>query len=348
MAGWSGEIIYHDGEGERVSGFVYHGALGPLDEALKRVPGQVSYVSCLLDGGAVQNRILRKFVLLWRHVQFAFRAFTGSSPEILFIRDFSNIPLLMVFPLLRRNRARMWFLVNHNLQWTFSSRLEKAAFSMLGKQGCQFVYFEQVPSLVLSKMGIDTAASRALFHPVPETSYLREPSKKLETIGIIGQYRPEKGTDDLLEQLEPLAQNYRVVLALPNLGSFRKHSRFGGADWITCMDTTRFDDYLKVIAECDVIVLNHSAAGYEYRASGLIADAAAAHVPVVIRRLPTIEHQIEFPCRIGETYGQLSELQDCIVRVADKLANEGYAFPEYKRARSGEKLSGMLTEIIQS
>jgi glycosyltransferase involved in cell wall biosynthesis len=234
----------------------------------------------------------------------------------------------------------MHFLVNHNLQWTVGSRPERMAFAGLVKRGCRFVFFEQLPAHNLVQSGA------VLLHPVPETDYRRASGHGVGTIGVIGQYRPEKGIDELLEQLKPLAGNFRVLLALPNPSVFRKAARHGDADWLSLRDTSGFDAYLQAIAECDVVVLNHPAEGYEHRASGLVADAAAAHVPVAVRNLPMLSSQVQVPVCIGETFGGLSEIPACIERIVHGLGQNKYRFGEYKDARSGRALAERLAEIV--
>ncbi len=324
-----------------MSGFSYHGALAPLSSAVGQLSGDVRSVSYLLHSGFIRQPMLRKIVVLLQHVRFAVHVFCSPASASFFVREFSNIPLKLVFPLIRSRRGGMSFLVNHNLQWTVGNRMERAAFSKLGAWGCRFVFFEHVPSVA------KTVNACALPHPVPESQCKkRGEGESLDTIGVIGQYRPEKGIDELLEQLKPLCPGYRILLALPNLDEFKKKSMFGDAGWLVCRDTSDFGDYFKTIAECSVVVLNHPGAGYEYRASGLIADAAAVHVPVIVRDLPLLASQVNEPVCIGETFTNLAELPDCIERVRQRLASKGYDFDAYKDARSGARLAERLEEVM--
>ncbi len=114
------------------------------------------------------------------------------------------------------------------------------------------------------------------------------------------------------------------------------------------MDTSSFEQYLQAIAACDVIVLNHPANGYEYRASGLIADAAAAQVPVVVRNLPLLRHQVLHPEAIGECFEKGAEIPECIGRVSDRLARKEYDFETYNKARSAEALAQQLDELCKA
>ena len=326
----------------------YHGALAPLGEACDLAGADIFYVSDLMRTGTTQDSVARKVGIALRHLQFVWTVFTNRRRRLMVVRDFSNIPLAFVFPLIRWMAGRILFVVNHNLQWTLNNRTERAAFRRLGRMGCRFVFLEQVPGDLLKEYGIDSAHSVALPHPVPEGVPLRDRAGGVKTIGIIGQFRAEKGMDELLSQLAPLAGKYRIKLAIPNPGTFRRLSVHSGEDWFERVDTSSFEQYLQAIAACDVVVLNHPSSGYEYRASGLIADAAAAQVPVVVRNLPMLRHQVLQPGCVGECFDELSEIDAMIERISTRLANGKYDFASYGNDRSASGLSHELDEICNA
>lgn len=326
----------------------YHGALAPLEEACDLAEADVLCVSNLMRTGTTKDSLARKIGIALRHLQFIWTVFTNRRRKLIVVRDFSNIPLACVFPVIHWMAGRMLFVVNHNLQWTINSRTERAAFLRLGRMGCRFAFFEQVPVDLLKEYGIDPRHSVALPHPVPEGMPLRDRAAGVKTVGIIGQFRAEKGMDELLSQLAPLAGKYRIKLALPNLDCFQSLSIHSGSDWFEQVDTSSFERYLKAIAECDVIMLNHPSSGYEYRASGLIADAAAAQVPVVVRNLPLLCHQVLQPECVGECFEKLSKIPACIERLSAKLANGEYDFASYARSRTAQGLARKLDDICNA
>lgn len=326
----------------------YHGALAPLEVACDLAEADVLCVSNLMRTGATKDSLARKIGIALRHLQFVWTVFTNRRRKLIVVRDFSNIPLACVFPVIHWMAGRMIFVVNHNLQWTLGSRTERAAFLRLGRMGCRFAFFEQVPIDLLKEYGIDPRHSVALPHPVPETRFKRKCTGGVKTIGLVGQFRPEKGLDELLSQLAPLAGKYRIKLALPNLDCFQSLSIHSGSDWFERVDTSSFEQYLQAVAECDVIILNHPADGYEYRASGLIADAAAAQVPVVVRNLPVLCHQVLQPECVGEYFDELSEIDATIARLSARLANGAYDFASYSNGRSASGLAHELDEICNA
>ncbi|MBN2703680.1 MAG: hypothetical protein JXR23_05655 [Pontiellaceae bacterium] len=341
MADGNGEVFCRYGKCETMRHVItYHGALAPINEACEI--GGYLCVSHLMANPRNRTGFLRQLSVAWRHLSLVFLPVRHGGKKLILVRDFSNIPLAVVFPLIRWGRRELIFLINHNLQWALDSQSERKALHRLQKMGARFAFLEQVPRNVLQEVGLNDRSCYALSHPVPENSIIRRRMGGVHTVGIVGQYRPEKGTDKLLEALKPLADQYRLVLAIPNSEEFKSRSRFGQADWFERIDTSDINDYRLRLADCDVVVLNYPSDHYSCRASGLIADAAAAHVPVLVRNLPILKHQVEYPVRIGETFDQLDELFSCIKRVSMRLDQGEYDFESYKAGRS---VSALLEQI---
>ena len=328
----------------------YHGALKPLTEACQVAQADVLLVADLLrapqiegvPSDGVMNVLLRKAAVAIRHAQFVFRVQRLKKDQCMLIQEFSNIPLAMIFPFIWLLRDRLMFVVNHNLQWTVRRSTERAAFGMLGRMGCRFVFFEQIPAEALRELGITPKGCFALPHPVSATSRFRTRDSAIKRVGVIGQFRAEKGLDSLLEHLKPLSAKYDIMIGVPNREDFKRNSQYAGENWFELTNTAGPHAYRDALLGCDVIVLNHPASGYQFRASGLIADAAAAHVPVVVRRLPVLEAQISRPVRIGECFDDLSGLEDALGKVDVNLRGGVYKFEEYIQARSAQELAKIL------
>jgi hypothetical protein len=324
----------------------YHGALAPLREACRISTADILWVEDLLRAPPSCGTLLRKCAVAIRHLYFVPRVWRLKKGQHMLIREFSNVPLALVFLLILPWRKNLFFLVNHNLQWTLACLAEKTAFRLLGRMGCQFVFFEQIPEEPLHRLGINLKKCFSIPHPVPETGRLRVRPGGIKKIGVIGQFRAEKGIDDLLQHLEALSLDYDITVGIPNGAEFKKHSKFAGETWFELKDTSCPDAYRNTLSECDVIVLNHPASGYQFRASGLIADAVATRVPVVIRSLPVLEVQISRPVRIGESFDDLCGLGSSLKRTDEKLRSGAYRFDEYIQARSAAALAGALNTIV--
>lgn len=334
----------------------YHGALKPLAEACRIAQVDILLIEDLLQApqvkglpaNALLNVLLRKAAVAGNHLLFVFRVLRLKKDQHLLIQEFSNIPLALIFPFISFWRGKLFFVVNHNLQWAGCRFTEKVAFRLLGWMGGRFIFFEQIPESALRELGVNLKTCFSLPHPVPNSGQIRTRSGGIKRIGVIGQFRAEKGIDGLLQHLESLLPIYDVVVGVPNILEFKKHSKFGSANWFELHDTGRLDVYQKVLSGCDVMVLNYPDSGYEFRASGLIADAAAAHVPVVVRKLPVLESQISNPVCIGESFDELGDLKDALGRAGEKLSCGAYPFDEYIQSRSAGALAKFLNGVIGS
>lgn len=323
----------------------YHGSLSPLKEAC-RIAG-ISYADdlmcpCRSSGPAAV--LLRKAGVAYRHFRFAVRVLCTGRNRTVLVREFSNIPLALVFPLLRPFRARLLFVVNHNLQWALNRPLERAAFRRLGRLGCRFVFFEIIPQDGLRRTGVDAQNCFALPHPVPDSGCRRSNPDGILTAGVVGEYRPEKGTDELIRMLLALPLK-KIRICVPNAAVFRRHSPFATHPGVEVVDTASPDIYRQALAACDVIVLNHPSAGYEFRASGLIADAAAAQVPVIVPELPVLAAQISRPVAVGEWFKTPSCLADALMKADQNLRAGRYRFEDYAQARTPAALAERLRRM---
>lgn len=333
--------------------FDYHAALSPLHDAC-RMAGY-GFEKGLMDawdpsaGAAAGNPLSvlqRKWTVALRHLRFASRVRNKEAVEPIVTREFSNVPLSLLFPSLYPLRNQLFFVVNHNLQWALSRPIERIAFRQLGQHGCRFVFWEQVPVDPLRMLGISSDNSIALPHPVSACRIIRERKGGVETIGIMGQYREEKGTDDLLEKL--VALPWRILVGTPNSEFFLRHSAFSSHPRVQWKDTAGEDAYRATIAECDAIILSHPKESYQFRASGILADAAAAHVPVVARNLPVLTRQLTTPRPVGELFSQFDDLEDAILRADQMLQSGGYDFNAYGTSRSASVLAAKLHNIKET
>lgn len=323
----------------------YHGSLSPLKEAC-RIAGilYADDLMCACRASGPAAVLLRKAGVAYRHLRFAVRVLCTGRNRTVLVRDFSNIPLALIFPLLRPFRARLLFIVNHNLQWALNRPLERAAFRRLGRLGCRFVFFEIIPQEGLRRIGMNAHGCFALPHPVPSVEYRRESCRGICTAGVPGEYRPEKGTDELIRMLLALPLE-KIRICVPNAAGFRQRSPFAAHPGVEVVDTASPSAYRQAVAACDVIVLNHPASGYEFRASGLIADAAAAQVPVIVPELPVLEAQISRPVSVGECFTAPGRLADAFMKTDQNLRAGMYRFEDYARARTPAALAELLRRM---
>lgn len=313
----------------------YHFSLRPLEEACRL--SQTDWV-CLpnpLTGWGEEGSKVWKLRILLRHIGLIFRCWRAASHRHILIREFSTLPLMMVFPLLWPLRCKLFFLIHHNLQWAMRSRMERFGMTALARMGVRLAAFETQDFPNLGKLGVPSSRNLVLPHPVART--FSNPRKKGETpvIGVAGIYRPEKGIDELIRCLKENFPMFGILLGVPNPEA-AVHLNVE-----TC-STASEEDYRAMIARCDVLVQNGAADSYFYRASGVIADAAACGTAVVAPDFPILGKQVE---GIGEVFQSLEEMPAAVSAALENARGGRYDFTLYCNSRSAQALAEKLDEF---
>lgn len=294
-----------------------------------------------------------KAFILAQHFRLVRRALPHlRQGKPVLVREFSTIPLWLVASALRRWRARLFFLVNHNLQWALNQRSEAWAFRRLERRGFRFVFFETLETPAMREWGFDPARHAMLRHPVPDMppddTVPRSSLRDRPFIGLIGHFRPEKGMMAALRILgrEPLLRE-RLAVGVPNTEEFlRVWSAAPGDGLPLRVENTAGDDAFRAfLGQCAVVVLNYSARDYAWRPSGLLADCARAGVPAVIPDLPVQRVQLTWPTPVGEVFQGLEDLPRAVFQALEKGARGGYDFGAYCRARGVEAIAAALDEM---
>lgn len=323
----------------------YHKSLRPLEEAC-RLAGWAC-IRCPLTGG-------RPMILL-RHLALVFKIYKIRQRRIL-LREFSTLPLLLVFPLLWPLRKKLYFLINHNLQWAARDPLERFGLTMLAKMGARWALFETQNFQGLENFGIPSERNLVLPHPVLER--FSKPWKKegRPIVGVAGTYRPEKGMDELIQFLKEKFAMFGILLGIPNPEAAAHLD-------VETVSTGSDEDYFAMIARCDVLVQNGGRDSYFYRASGPIADAAACRTAVVAPDFPILGKQV---AGIGEVFhsldlsdsesafgysqkkrpeGKWQNMPDAVRTAVEKVRAGEYDFAAYCSARSAKALATRLEKF---
>ncbi len=332
----------------------YHGALEELGVACNMAQTDICFIRNPLVGisfrslsrEALLGRILWKTGVFLRHLVLLWRIWLRARYRVILLREFSSWPLLIVIPLLLPLRRKLVFTVNHNLQWAMRSKVERFAFRMIERLGFRFLFFELQDQSASQRLGMRPDFHWRIPHPVAERKHSANRCRVF-TVGMVGHYRPEKGIDDALSMLLEKQVPYRVLVGVPNMEEFMKLSRFGKKlHGFELRDTSDLMDYYAALAECDVVLLSYTSDGYRFRASGLVADAAACGAAVLVPNFPTIRHQAEFPVPIGRCYGTMAEVPSLLNDMSSRIDVYKNAIMEYVAHRSGAALSETLEGLV--
>lgn len=316
----------------------YHASLKPLEEACRLARSDWHCIPNPMVGWGREGRLGWKAGVLLRHVLLVFRVWQCVSHRHLLVREFSSIPLLVVFPLLWPLRKRLYFMLHHNLQWAQRSCAEMLALRLLAFLGAKWAMLETQDFSGLERLCIPSKLNLVVPHPV--ASYVGDGlGKRVPTIGVAGYYRKEKGMDELIWLLKEAFPVYKVLLGVPN-PEVVKHLP------VEVVSTATDAEYHAMLARCDVLVQNGERESYYFRASGPIADAVLHDTAVVAPDYPLIRHQLTRPVPIGEVFNEANSLEACVQRAVEQLDAGQYAFGVYCNGRSAQALADCLDEFV--
>ncbi|MBC8207303.1 MAG: glycosyltransferase [Kiritimatiellales bacterium] len=326
----------------------YHKSLSPLKEACQLAGW--ACIPCPLTGG--------RLIILFRHLSLIFKIYKIRDQRIL-LREFSTLPLLLVFPLLWPFRKQILFLINHNLQWAERDPLERFGLTLLARLGARWALFESqdFPNLGsrlpvrhslgdggslhpqnLGKFNIASDQNLVLPHPVlqsPPSEGCPKGGEGVPVVGVAGYYRPEKGMDELVGLLKEKLPMFGILLGVPNPEAAAHLD-------VEVVSTASAEEYFQMISRCDVLVFNGEQNSYFYRASGPISDAAACGTAVVAPDFPIIGKQV---LGVGEVFWGLENLPVAIEVAVEKVRAGQYDFASYCAGRSVQALAALLEKF---
>ena len=135
----------------------YHRSMEPLKAACDRARSGWVCLPVPLTSG--------KAIILLRHGMLIFKVWKNRRRRIL-VREFSILPLLVIFPLLWPLRKKVWFVVHHNLQWAVRNPLQRFGLRCLALMGAQWALLETQDFQGLEKFKIPSSRNLVLPHPV--------------------------------------------------------------------------------------------------------------------------------------------------------------------------------------
>jgi glycosyltransferase involved in cell wall biosynthesis len=281
----------------------------------------------------------------WRMLGHVWRA---RDHDLIVVREFLTQVLIVVWPLLWPLRRRVYFLINHNLQEAHQRGLERAVLRVLHRTGCRFGCFETTAGF--AEIGIVPDGERFLVlpHPLVGTVAARPAAQAADepVIGVIGEVRAEKGSEALLETLLQLRDEGRVPARLV-LGCPQAEVR---AIWqergFAVVDTSDRAGYLAALDRCDVVILNYQRERYQYRPSGVAADALARGAGVVCPDFPLMRRQLSAPAEVGAVFGSRDELAAATLRALALRPTLPDALARHQRARDPAALACLLDRFV--
>lgn len=230
-----------------------------------------------------------------------------QSPVV--IREFWNIPIAFVSPIIWPVRHKLYFNINHNLSG-LPNRFPLSLYIM-ALLGFRFVLFDGSATASHFPAKVLRAFYFPLFPCIPGEFQHR--TESLPMIAVVGDFRPEKGDPKLIRSLvEALSDDSRWTLKIGKHGN--KPSLFEAHNNIVVVDTSTHSDYLRFLSSAVAILVFADADKYYVRHSGTVMDAIACGAVPIVPNLPVIASQVHCPIDVGVIYDDFSELKACATK----------------------------------
>lgn len=331
-----------------------HQALQPLLEAATRTRARVTVLPVPLHWRERPwlprpVEVLVKAVrFIGPHVRLAGQLWRRRDQDLIVVREFLTALLIIVWPLIWPLRARVHFLINHNVQEAHRRGLERHVLRLLHRTGCRFACFETTAGF--AELGILPDPERFLVipHPLADAPLTRPAPATGEqpVVGVIGAVRSEKGSTEILETLLRLrAQGQlqaRLLLGCPEADVLALWQGRG----FEAIDTTQREAYLAALDRCDLVILNYQRERYQYRPSGVAADALARGTAVVCPDFPLMREQLSTPAAVGAVFEGPDDLPAALARALALRPTLAAALAAHQRARDATALARLLDDFV--
>ncbi|HSA79309.1 MAG TPA: hypothetical protein VLE23_00720 [Geminicoccaceae bacterium] len=282
------------------------------------------------------------------HLRMVGQVWGAGEFDLIMVREFLTALLIVVWPLLWPLRRRVYFLINHNLQEAHQRGLERAVLRILHRTGCRFGCFETTAGFAEIGIVPDRERFLVLPHPLVATLSAKPAAQPTDepVVGVIGEVRAEKGSEALFKTLLQLRAQGRLPARLV-LGCPQAEVR---ATWRECgfevIDTSDRAAYLAALDLCDVVILNYQRERYEYRPSGVAADALARGAAVVCPDFPLMRRQLSIPAEVGAVFGSQDELAAATLRALALRPTLASALAAHHEVRSPAALARLLDRFV--
>jgi len=330
-----------------------HHALQPLIEAAALAESKVAVLPVPMLW-AEPPRLPRPLAMLAKallflppHLRLVARLWQRRDHDLIVVREFLTALLIAVWPVIWPLRRRVYFLINHNLQEAHQRGLERVVLRLLHRTGCRFACFETAAGF--AELGIVPDRERFLVlpHPLVGASAARPERPAGEpAVGVIGAVRAEQGSEAMLEALLRLRADGRLPARLV-LGCPQAELR---ASWqgrgFEVIDTGERAAYLGALDLCDVVVLNYQRERYQYRPSGVAADALARGAAVVCPDFPLMRRQLSAPAIVGAVFDGPDQLAPAVLRALALCPTLAPALAAHRQARAPEALARLLDGFV--
>ncbi len=321
----------------------FHDSLSDFDEICRLNHPHVMLYRGLLDV-RVKTKPFRQLLIFWKHLGLLWFLWRDrDSQRVILVREFSNVPMWLIGLGCRRQLPRLLLMNHHNLQWALHRKWNRKAMCQLQQRGVNFLFFEFVPKDALRKVGLTERGCFSIRHPVKPLRQRTEPAD--HDIGIFGAWTHTEEKIRWIKHILVNNKQLRLLIGSPDIEEARQDLP-DCLDQITFVDTTGTDSFHHAMQRCRHLFLCYPRDGYEYRASGLLSDAVANQVSVLIPDYPVIRAQMEWPEPVGVVYPQSQQI-DSFDKYIHMLPDTS-VYRQHHQQRSADTLARELKCIFRA
>lgn len=289
----------------------------------------------------------------YRHISMGIRAFNFKDIDVLFIFEIYNQHLFFVLPLVASTGKEVFISLHWNQQFAMNSRMKFLGLLYLKTylklfKNLKAVLYEIDDDVIPKKFRLP--ASSKVVIPLPIISEAtpklmsgeRLPANAKIKIGVVGMIRQGKPIGKLIEKLQEYVASSDSECELIIGTPFRQKPKYLDKIGAALYDTTKEDDYISLLRQIDILVIDYEKDGYYYRTSGVISDAGSCGCYIIASDYPAIKHQVSWPIQIGSTFSNFDEISTLIdqgiAHIREKGQDNHWIWREQRSAEAIAKL----------
>lgn len=240
-----------------------------------------------------------------------------SRPII--VREYWNIPLFLLSPLLFLFRKSIFFNINHNLTEAQVNRI--SIMYILCRMGFRFLLLDGSMAINSIPKSMQRAFLTPLFPVRHENSKIskRSVTRQHLRVSIVGDLRPEK------------ADFYEIQSLLSEMVYAKRWEIRCGVRTMELNPITHIKDvnffhtgsrrqYMQFLEDSDVVLIFAKRKQYLYRHSGTIMDAVVCGAIPLVPNFPVLSSQVLDPVPIGVVYDSLLSIPDILIKLESSVS----------------------------
>ncbi len=270
----------------------------------------------------------------YRHISMGIRALRLKDIDAIFIFEIYNQHLLGILPLLALRGKQVFISLHGNQQFAMNSQIKFFGLVYLKTylqlfNNLKVVLFETDDHVIPEKFRLPASSKIIIPHPIlSEVTPKLLPGERLPLdtkikIGVVGMIRKDKPISKLITKLQKhlgsKADQCELIIGTP----FGQKPNYLDQLGVSLYDTTKEEDYIRVLKQIDILVIHYDKERYYYRTSGVISDAGSCGCYIIASDYPVINHQVNFPVPIGATFSTFDEIGSLIDQAITHIRQKG-------------------------